>query len=67
MVRILGIAALFSLAGCSTAGPFVTNVSSDGNGGLTIEKCMAHLNPLGWINNSDCTNTLIKLSHENTH
>lgn len=50
------------LTGCSTAGPYVTNLSSDGNGGITVEKCMVHYNAMGWINNSDCTNTSIKLS-----
>jgi len=29
---------LLVLSGCSTAGPFVTNISSDGKGGLNIEK-----------------------------
>ncbi|MDQ9451136.1 hypothetical protein RF145_08040, partial [Escherichia coli] len=32
------------LAGCSSqAGPFVTNISSDGRGGLVVEKCMVRL------------------------
>jgi len=33
------------LAGCSTAGPFVTNVSSDGQGNLIIEKSMVSFAP----------------------
>ena len=33
-----------ALSGCTTAGPFVTNISSDGKGGLTIEKKIVHLN-----------------------
>lgn len=51
------------LAGCSTAGPFVTNISSDGAGGVTVEKCMIHYNPMGWVNNSDCTSTNLHLSN----
>lgn len=51
------------LSGCSTAGPFVTNISSDGAGGLTIEKCMVHLNAfMGVVSNSDCLNTSIHLT-----
>jgi len=33
-----------SLCGCSTAGPFVTSISSDGQGNLVIEKAMVELN-----------------------
>jgi type IV secretion system protein VirB7 len=42
MHRILSLALVGLLAlgvsACSTAGPFVTSISSDGAGGLTIEK-----------------------------
>ena len=35
------ICAAFLVTGCATtAGPFVTNISSDGRGGLVIEKAM---------------------------
>lgn len=54
-----------ALSGCSTAGPYVTNISSDGTGGLIVEKCMIHYNPMGWVNNSDCTNTTIKVEDTN--
>lgn len=51
------------LAGCaSSAGPFVTSVSSDGRGGLVVEKCVARYNP--WtetVSNSDCRSTTIHL------
>ena len=52
------------LVGCSTAGPFVTNISSDGAGGLTVEKCLLHFN--GWngnMSNTDCTNVNLKLGN----
>ncbi len=39
-------AAASILTGCSTAGPFVTSISSDGRGGLIIEKNTVHFN---WI------------------
>ncbi len=32
------------VSGCTTAGPFVTNISSDGKGGLIVEKNTVHLN-----------------------
>ena len=35
---------LLALSGCTTAGPFVTNVSSDGRGGLNIEKARVKTN-----------------------
>ncbi len=49
------------LVGCSSkAGPFMTNISSDGHGGLVIEKCMAQFDL--WVSaviKSECTNTNI--------
>jgi len=61
-MRTLAFLATLALAGCSTAGPFVTNISSDGNGGLIIEKCMVEHNGwMGWITNVDSTTTKIYL------
>lgn len=52
-------------AGCSSkAGPFVTNISSDGRGGLTVEKCMVRLDrTINTVESSDCTNTSLTLSN----
>lgn len=64
VVRWIGVAGLtLALASCSSkAGPFVTNVSSNGAGGLTIEKCMMRLDRMiNVVANSDCTNTTIQL------
>jgi len=44
LITSIVIASAIFLSGCSTAGPFVTNISSDGRGGLTYEKCMVQLN-----------------------
>lgn len=42
-------------AGCTTAGPYVTNISSDGRDGLNIEKCAVKLNAfMGVVSTSDC-------------
>ena len=54
---------LVSLAGCTTAGPYVTNISSDGNNGLNIEKCAVQFNSFtGAVSNTDCTSQSVKLS-----
>ena len=61
---LLGIGCVLSLAvaGCSTAGPFVTNISSDGNGGLVIEKTYVQYNGFtGTVSNKDQSSTNIKL------
>jgi type IV secretion system protein VirB7 len=52
------------IVGCtSKAGPFVTNISSDGAGGIVVEKCMVSLQrQMNTMENSDCTNSNIKLS-----
>lgn len=52
------------LTGCSSkAGPFVTNISSDGRGGLVVEKCMVRLDrSLNTVESSDCTNSNITLA-----
>jgi hypothetical protein len=36
--------AVATLAGCSTAGPFVTSVSSDGKGDIIVQKSYVHCN-----------------------
>ena len=52
-----------SMAGCTTAGPYVTNISSDGNNGLNIEKCGVKLNAfMGTVSTVDCTSQHVKLS-----
>ena len=54
------------LAGCTTAGPYVTNISSDGANGLNIEKCKVELNAfLGVVNTGDCSNSSLKLTNQN--
>ena len=61
---IMGVTCVLglSLAGCSTAGPFVTNISSDGNGGLVVEKSYIQYNGFtGTVSNKDQTTTKLKL------
>lgn len=50
------------LTGCSSAGPFVTSISSDGNNGLIIEKCDVKFDGfLGVISNENCRTTNVRL------
>ena len=54
------------MTACTTAGPFVTNISSDGDNGLTVEKCSVQLNAfMGTVSNNDCINTNLKLRAKN--
>lgn len=63
----LPLLALFLvLGGCSTAGPYITNVSSDGRNGLNIEKCAVQMNAfMGTVSNINCTTQNIQLSRTN--
>ncbi len=54
---------LVLLAGaCTSAGPFVTSISSDGQGGLVVEKSMVKFNSFtGTVSNHTTTTHKIKL------
>lgn len=64
MRTTIAVLVMLGISGCaSKAGPFVTNISSDGRGGLVIEKCMVRLDRvINTVESSDCTNTPITLS-----
>lgn len=67
MKKLLAVSLVITaitMTGCSSkAGPFVTNISSDGRGGLVVEKCMVRLDrTINTVESSDCTNTSIALS-----
>ena len=64
MRKLFFVFLVFAMFGCaSQAGPFVTNISSDGRGGLTVEKCMVRLDRMiNTVESSNCTNTLINLA-----
>lgn len=57
------VIAIFAISGCSSkAGPFVTSISSDGRGGLIVEKCMAKFDPwMSTVNNDNCTSTTMRI------
>ena len=56
------VLAILSLTACSTAGPYVTNLSSDGNNGLNVEKCTVQMNSfMRTVSTGECTSQNIKL------
>ena len=62
MTKYFSLLLILLLSACTNAGPFVTNISSDGNNGLTIEKCQVHMNAfMGTVSNDACTTTQIKI------
>lgn len=64
MKILLALFALGSLQGCiSRAGPYVTNISNDGDGFITVERCMAKFDPwMSTVTNDSCHSTHIRLS-----
>jgi hypothetical protein len=62
-ITLLAVGVSAILAGCtSQAGPFVTNISSDGHGNLIVEKCMMELQrQINTVENSNCNDTTISL------
>ena len=61
---IMSILLAMSLTACTTAGPYVTNISSDGKGGLSIEKCVVYLNGFTvTVSTGECTSQHIQLSN----
>lgn len=58
------IATVHIMYGCSSrSGPFVTNISSDGRGGLVIEKCMSEFSQINeGVSNANCTTSKIYLT-----
>ncbi|MEA1605757.1 hypothetical protein [Pseudomonas spirodelae] len=60
---LAALTAIVILAGCTTAGPYVTNISSDGRNGLNIEKCAVKMNAfMGTVSTTDCTSQNIRLT-----
>lgn len=61
-LRLTALGLILTTASCTTAGPFVTSISSDGNGNLIIEKSMVEMNAfMGTVSNKDSSTTKIRL------
>lgn len=65
-MKLVWVIAVLWLMGCAShAGPYVTNISSDGRGGLNVEKCMAKFDPwMSTVNNDQCASTNIRVGQE---
>jgi hypothetical protein len=50
-----------SLAGCSSAGPFVTDVTKSGDNTLTIEKCYVTVSLVGYSSIDDCRKSTFRV------
>ena len=46
MIRILAVAILLGMTGCSLTQPYVTNISPAGKNGILVEKCKIQMNQL---------------------
>lgn len=63
MKKLVVIVSVLFLQACTTAGPFVTNLSSDGNGGLNVEKCSVKMNSFtGTVSNANCSSQHISIT-----
>ena len=63
MKKLIVIVSVLLLQACTTAGPFVSNLSSDGNGGLNIEKCSVKMNAfMGTVSNANCSSQHISIA-----
>ena len=63
MKKLILLALFFT--GCTTAGPYITNISSDGRGGLIIEKGRVQYNAFtGTVGNKDVSTTKIQVISE---
>ena len=62
LIALMVVISTIILSGCSSAGPYVTNISTDGRGGLTYEKCMVQYNGFtGTVSTKDCSQFNIQI------
>jgi len=63
MKTLLILAALALTACTSTAGPFITNISSAGPGRIRVEKCTVEFSSLGYyrIETGECSNEVVAI------
>jgi len=53
-------AIVVAVSGCTTAGPFITNISSDGKGNLVVEKNTVHMNAfMGTVSSGEVPTTQV--------
>ena len=65
MNRILAVAILLGITGCSYTQPYVTNISPAGKNGILVEKCKIQMNQLTTqISDTSCNTSYIWLGGE---
>ena len=64
MNRILAVAILLGMTGCSYTQPYVTNISPAGKNGILVEKCKIQMNQLTTqISDSSCNTSYVWLGN----
>ena len=65
MNRILAVAILLGMTGCSYTQPYVTNISPAGKNGILVEKCKVQFNSFtAKISDSSCHTSYVWLGGE---
>ena len=65
MNRILAVAILFGVIGCSVTQPYVTNISPAGEQGILVEKCKVQFNSLtAKVSTEQCNTSYVWLGSE---
>ena len=65
MNRILAVAILLGMVGCSYTQPYVTNISPAGKNGILVEKCKIEMNSLtSKISDTSCNTHYVWLGGE---
>ena len=65
MNRILAVAVLLGMTGCSYTQPYITNISPAGENGILVEKCKIQMNQLtAKISDSSCNTSYVWLGGE---
>ena len=64
MNRILAVAILVGMTGCSYTQPYVTNISPAGKNGILVERCKIQMNQLTTqISDSSCNTSYVWLGN----
>ena len=65
MNRILAVAILVGMTGCSYTQPYVTNISPAGKQGILVEKCKVQYNPYTVkVSTEQCSTSYVWLGGE---
>ena len=67
MNRILAVAIVFGMIGCSVTRPYVTNISPEGDQGILVEKCKVQYNPYtAKVSTEQCNTSYVWLGGAST-